>query len=75
MGNKNTPFKDKAIVKARLAAGLSYSKSIEGTSIKSKMTAKKIYEEEMNDIGRMREEYLSMVSEAFLKGEKPVKSA
>ena len=61
MARKKIPYKDKAIVKKRLAQGQSLSKAIEGTSVKSKATAKKIGEEEANDIEQMRKDYLLLI--------------
>lgn len=61
MPNKNIPLKDKAIVKRRLAQGMSYRQAMKGTEIKSKNTVMLIARKEKDDIGRLREKYLVMI--------------
>jgi len=61
MANKNIPLKDKAIVKKRLAMGMSYSKAMEGTVIRSKSTVKRILEEGFDDIVQMRRRFVDLI--------------
>lgn len=61
MPNKNIPLKDKAIIKKRLAMGMSYSKAMQGTAVKSKSTVKRILEESLSDITQIRKNYLDLI--------------
>lgn len=61
MANKNISLKDKAIIKKRLALGMSYSKAMQGTAVRSKSTVKRILEESSNEIKQIREEYLELI--------------
>lgn len=61
MARHKIPLKDKAIVKARVARGLSYDKAKEGTAISSPDTVGRIVKAESDEIGELRKEYLAMI--------------
>lgn len=52
---------DRAIVKARVAAGLSYAKAKEGTKIRSTNTVMRIVKADEDTIARMRSDFVLMV--------------
>lgn len=58
---KKIPYKDRAIIKKRLAEGKSLRVAIEGTVVKSAATASAIGREELNDIKQIRENYLKLI--------------
>lgn len=58
--NKISLF-DRAVVKARLAAGFSHRQAIEGTKIKSHRTVGRIAKEEQPDIAQMRSDFVLMI--------------
>ncbi len=61
MARNKISLYDRAVVKARLAAGLSFTKAMDGTHIRSTNTVFKISNEEKNNIAKMREEFVVMV--------------
>lgn len=58
---KKVSIKDTAIIKKRLAKGKSLRQAIKGTGVKSPMTAKRIAEDEVDDIGQIRKKYLQLI--------------
>lgn len=61
MAQKKISLRDRAIVKSRLARGLSFSDAMKGTDIASKGSIAKIAKEEVNDIEQLRKEYIAMI--------------
>lgn len=73
MARHKIPLKDKAIVKARIARGLSFDKAKEGTAVRSKQTVGRIIKAESDDIIQLRKEYLAMIRGFGGDGEKRAK--
>lgn len=61
MPNKKISFKEKEIVKQKLAKGVSYRKAMEGTQIASTRTVGKIANDSHQEIQEIRENYLELI--------------
>jgi hypothetical protein len=61
MARNNITLRDKALVKKRLAQGMSYRQAIKGTAIRSADTARRITKENSHEIVQLRKDYLALI--------------